>query len=315
MEGSSRRCSRGCSAGQAYSEIHVSLPRIPACTGSVAQGRDRRSPQHADDWTRGAGLPEWRQNSDGAYRIEREPLTWDSRQAQELTLLPQWHRIEEVVSNNSQLRAHFDHAVGSAYARSEVNLINTLFYMLPRPVRSEDQSAIVLDDSGFEGKYRALEDFLSGNSVTQLSMWLVRGIELDKPINLDDRTVLRRLHPVEITDCLRAGLIVPRHAVLMANDPFEGVPTGLFLSRTERKVFDSESMEPDLEDFRKRILEKQSVVENLQSCAALVDLPNLSVSNMRAESHSWDGRLTSFMPAGGVSIKFSLDQPDYDSIP
>lgn len=27
---------------------------------------------------------------------------------------------------------------------------------------------------------------------------------------------------------------------------------------------------------------------------------------MRAESHEWNGRLTSFMPGGGVSIKFSL---------
>jgi hypothetical protein len=65
-------------------------------------------------------------------------------------------------------------------------------------------------------------------------------------------------------------------------------------------------MGTDLDDFNKRILEKQSAVENLQSCAALTDLSNLSVSNMRAESHSWDGRLTSFMPGGGVSIKFSL---------
>lgn len=78
------------------------------------------------------------------------------------------------------------------------------------------------------------------------------------------------------------------------------------MSRKERKVFDNEPMPTDLDDFNKRILEKQSVVENLQSSAALVDLPNLSVSNMRAESHGWDGRLSSFMSGGGVSIKFSL---------
>jgi hypothetical protein len=81
---------------------------------------------------------------------------------------------------------------------------------------------------------------------------------------------------------------------------------GLFLSRKERKAFEDEPMPTDLEDFNKRILEKQSVVENLQSCAALADLPNLSVSNMRAESHDWHGRLTSFTTGGGVSIKYSL---------
>jgi hypothetical protein len=178
--------------------------------------------------------------------------------------------------------------------------------MLPRPVRSDDRSEILLDGSGFEENYRALEDFLSGDSATQLSMWLVRGVELEKPIKLDNRTVLRKLKPLEIADCLRGGLIVPRHEILLPSDPFEGTPTALFLSRSEGKVFNSEPMPTDLEDFNKRILEKQSAVENLQSCAALANLPNLSVSNMRAESHSWDGRLSSFAPGGGVSIKFSL---------
>lgn len=266
----------------------------------------RRLRQHADDWTRVAGLPEWRQNSDGAYRIEREPLSWDSQQVHQLTLLPQWSRIEEVVSNNSDIQAHFGHTVGSPYARAELELEPTLRYLLPRPVRSDDRTEILLDDSGFEENYRRLEDFLSGDSVIQLSMWLVRGVELDKPIRLDDRTVLRRLTPVEVADCLRARLIAPRHDILLPNDPFEGVPTGLFLSRRERKVFDNEPPPSDLTDFNERILDKQGVVENLQSCAALADLPNLSISNMRAESHSWDGRLTSFAPGGGVSIKFSL---------
>jgi hypothetical protein len=266
----------------------------------------RRLRQHTGDWTRVVGLPEWRQNSDGVYRIQREPLVWDDQQVHQLTLLPQWSRIEEAVSSNSQLQAHFGHVVGSSYARGEIDLERILFYMLPRPVRSDDRSEILLDGSGFEENFRALEDFLSGDSVTQLSMWLVKGIELDKPIRLDDRTVLRKLNPLEISDCLKSGLIVPRHGVLLPNDPFEGAPVGLFLSRKERKAFDIEQMGTDLDDFNKRILEKQSAVENLQSCAALTDLSNLSVSNMRAESHSWDGRLTSFMPGGGVSIKFSL---------
>ena len=69
-------------------------------------------------------------------------------------------------------------------------------------------------------------------------MWLVRGVELDKPIKLDDRTILRKLEPLEIADCLRGGLIVPRHEILLPNDPFEGAPTGLFLSRRERKMQD-----------------------------------------------------------------------------
>lgn len=253
------------------------------------------------------GLPEWRQNSDGAYRIEREPLAWDSLVVDQLTALPQWSRIEEAVSNNSRLRAHFGHVVGSAYARNQMDLKATLMYLFPRPVWSEDRSAVLLDGSNFEAAYRALEGFFSGNSVTQLSMWLVRGVELDKPIRLDDHTVLRKLSPLEIADCLRGGLIVPRHGdIMLPNDPVEGVPTGLFLSRRERKAFDSEPMPADLEDFNKRILEKQSAVEKLQSCAALANLPNLSVSNMKAESHSWNGRLTSFVSGGGMSIKFLL---------
>lgn len=152
-----------------------------------------------------------------------------------------------------------------------------------------------------------LEDFLSGDSVTQLSMWLVKGVELDKPVRLDGRTVLRKLTPLEITDCLRSGLLVPRHyGVFLPDDPFEGAPTGLFLSRSERKVFGIEAMGTDLDDFNKRILEKQGAVENLQKCAALADLSKLSISGVRAESHSWDRRLTSIPPGGGVSIKFSM---------
>ena len=192
--------------------------------------------EHTTDWARVAGLPDWRQNSDGAYRIEREPLVWDGEQTHQLTLLPQWSRIEEAVASNSELRAQFGHEVGSPYARSEINLERVLIYMLPRPVRSDDRSEILLDDSDFERNYRALEDFLSGDSVVQLSMWLVRGIELDKPIRLDDRTALRRLTPLEIADSLRGRLIVPRHEVLFPNDPFEGAPTGLFLSRRAKRA-------------------------------------------------------------------------------
>ncbi len=285
------------------------MSAFPEFRRAVLQWRTiaiRRLRNHTDDWTRVAGLPEWRQNSDGVYRIEREPLVWDSQEVQQLTLLPQWNRIEEVVSNNSQLQTHFGHTVGSAYARSAINLEQTLFYMLPRPVRSDDRSDILLDGSPFEEDYCALEDFLSGGSITQLTMWLVRGVELDKPIRLDARTVLRKLSPLEIADCLRGGLILPRHEILLPNDPFEGAPVGLFLSRKEPKVFDDEPMGTDLEDFNTRIAEKQTTVETLQSSAALTDLRNLSVGSERAESHSWDGRLTSFMPGGGVSIKFSL---------
>lgn len=285
------------------------MAAFPAFRHAVLQWRTvatRRLRDHTSDWTHLSGLPEWRQNIDGAYRIEREPLAWDSRQVHQLTLLPQWSRIEDAVSSNDQLQAHFDHVVGSPYARATIELEPTLVYLLPRPVRSNDRGEILLDGSDFEEKYHALEEFLSGHTVTQLSMWLVRGIELDKPIKLDDRTVLRRLTPLEVTDCLRGGLITPRHGVLLANDPFEGIPTGLFLTRTERKVFDNEPIPTDLEDFNKRILEKQSTVENLQSCAALANLPNLSVGNMRAESHTWDGRLSAFAPGGGASIKFSL---------
>lgn len=285
------------------------MSAFPEFRRAVLQWRmvaTRRLREHKSDWTRVAGLPEWRQFSDGIYRIEHEPLVWDDQQVHQLTLLPQWGRIEEAVARYSRLQAQFGHAVGSSYARSEMDLERTLAYMLPRPVRSDDRSQILLDGSSFDEDYRALEDFLSGNSVTQLSMWLVRGVDLDKPIRLDDRTVLRNLNPVEIADCLRGGLIVPKHGVLLPSDPFEGAPVGLFFARKERKAFDNEPMGTDVEDFRKRILEKQNVVENLHSCAAIANLPNLSVSNMRAESHSWDGRLTSFMPGGGVSIKFSL---------
>jgi Apea-like HEPN len=210
------------------------------------------------------------------------------------------------VSGNRRLRAHFGHVVGSAYARSEIDLERILIYMLPRPVRSDDRNDILLDGSDFESNYRALEGFLSERSVTQLSMWLVRGVEVVKPIKLDDRTVLRKLNPLEIADCLRGGLIVPRHEMLLPNDPLEGVPVGLFLSRKERKVFGNQQMVSDLDDFNARIAEKQEAVEKLQSSAALTDLPNLSVSSVRAESHSWDGRLSSFMPGGGASIRFSL---------
>ena len=73
----------------------------------------RRLRDHTSDWTHGAGLPEWRQYSDGAYRIEREPLVWDEQQVRQLTLLSQWGRIEEAVSSNSKLQAHFAHVVGS----------------------------------------------------------------------------------------------------------------------------------------------------------------------------------------------------------
>jgi Apea-like HEPN len=266
----------------------------------------RRLRHHTDDWTRATGPPEWRQNSDGVYRIDREPLVWDSDQVHQFTLLPQWSRIEEVVSNNSQLKAHFGHGVGSAYARSEINLEKILVYLLPRPIRSDDHNDILLDSSGFEGNYRALEDFLSANSVTQLTMWLVRGVELDKPIRFDDRTVMRKLSPLEIADCLRGGLLLPRHEIFLPNDPFEGAPVGLFLSRKEPKVFDTERMQADLDDFHKRIAEKQAAVETLQGGAALTDLPELSVGSIRAESHDWNGRLTSFISGGGVSIKFSL---------
>jgi len=286
------------------------MSAFPEFRRAVLQWRTvatRRLRDHTDDWVRVGGLSEWRQNSDGAYRIEREPLTWDSEQAHQLALLPQWSRIEEAVSGDGQLQAHFDHVVGSSYARRQLELEPTLRYLLPRPVWSDDRSDILLDGSGFEADYRTLEDFLSGDSVIQLTMWLVRGVELDRPIRLDDRTVLRKLRPLEIADCLRGGLIVPRHGiVLLTNDPFEGTPVGLFLSRRERKAFDNEPMGTDLEDFNNRILEKQRAVENLQSCAALADLFNLSVSGVKAESHDWDGRLTSFMPGGGASIKFSL---------
>lgn len=285
------------------------MSAFPEFRSAVLQWRTvatRRIRQHASDWTRVGGLPEWRQNRDGGYRIEHEPLTWDSQKAHPLTQLPQWRHIEDAISSSSQLRAHFGHAVGSPYARAQLELESTLRYLLPRPVWSDDRSEILLDSSGLEEKYRALEDFLSGDTVIQLSMWLVRGVELDKPIRLDDRTVLRRLTPLEVTDCLRGGLITPRHGVLLPNDPFEGIPTGLFFTRTERKVFDTAPMPSDLKDFNNRILEKQTVVEHLQSCAALADMPNLSISNLRAESHSWDGRLTSFAPGGGVSIRFAL---------
>src|ERR1700751_2039437 len=119
------------------------MSAFPEFRRAVVQWRTvaiRRLPQHSFEWARIGGLPEWRQDSDGAYRVEREPLTWDSRQAEELTLLPQWHRIEEIVSNNSNLRAHFGPSVGSPYVRSDINLTNTLFYMLPRPVWSGDRS-------------------------------------------------------------------------------------------------------------------------------------------------------------------------------
>ncbi len=286
------------------------MSHFPEFRRAVLQWRTvaiRRLRQHTGDWTRVAGLPEWRQNIDGAYRLERESLVWDSEHVHQLTLLSQWSRIEEAVSSNDQLQAHFDHVVGSSYARRQLELEPTLRYLLPRPVWSDDRSDILLDGSGFEADYRALEDFLSADSVTQLTMWLVRGVELDRPIRLDDRTVLRKLRPLEIADCLRGGLIVPRHGIiLLPNDPFEGTPVGLFLSRQERKAFDNEPMGTDLKDFNNRILEKQRAVEHLQSCAALADLSSLSVSSVKAESHDWDGRLTSFMPGGGASIKFSL---------
>ncbi len=275
----------------------------------------RRLRNDTGDWARVGGLPEWRQNRDGAYRIEREPLAWDSEKTEELTRLPQWGQIEKAVYDNRKLRAHFGHVVGSAYARSQLELEPTMRYLLPKPVWSDDRSDILLDDSNFEADYRALENFVSGDSVTQLTMWLVRGVELDRPIRLDARTVLRKLTPLEIADSLRGSLIVPRHGILLPNDPFEGQPLGLFLSRQERKAFDAEAMPSDLEDFNKRTLEKQSAVERLQSCAALADLPNLSISSVKAESHDWDGRLTSFMPGGGASIKFSLvNRPRSDTI-
>jgi hypothetical protein len=250
----------------------------------------------------------WAHNSDGGYRIERDPLVWNRDIIDELMLLPQWSRIEEAVSSNSELQAQFGHAVGSAYSRGEVNLEATLRYLLPKPAWSDDRSSVLLDDSGFEDEYRALEAFLSGDTVTQVAMWLVRGVELDKPIRLDDRTVLRRLTPLEVIDCLRLGLITPRQGILLPSDPFEGVPVGLFFSRTEAKVIDVDplEMEPDFEGFNTRILEKQKVVENLQSCAAVANLPNLSISSMRVESHSWEGRLSAFTTGGGASAKFAL---------
>jgi hypothetical protein len=90
------------------------MPAFPEFRRAVHQRRTavtRRLRQHTGDWTRVAALPEWRQNSDGAYRIEREPLVWDDQQVHHLTLIPQWNRIEEVVSSSSQLQAHFGHAV------------------------------------------------------------------------------------------------------------------------------------------------------------------------------------------------------------
>ena len=249
------------------------MPVFPEFHRAVVQWRrvaTRLVSDGTDLMTHVGGLPVWLQNSDGAYRLEREPLAWDSVVVDQLTALPQWSRIEEAVSNNNQLRAHFGHVVGSAYARNQIDLKDTLIYLLPRPVWSDDRNDVLLDGSSFRAEYRALEDFLSKDSVTQLSMWLVRGVELDRPIKLDEHTVLRKLNPLEISDTLRGGLIVPRHEVLLPNDPFEGALVGLFFSRKEPKVFDNEPMPVDLEDYNKRILEKQSVVENLQSCAALV---------------------------------------------
>jgi hypothetical protein len=285
------------------------MSAFPEFRRAVLQWRmvaTRRLRQNTSDWTRISGLPVWTHNSDGGYRIERDPLVWNYESIHQLTMLPQWSRIEEVVSSNSGLQVQFGHAVGSAYARGELDLESTLRYLLPKPVWSDDRSEVLLDNSGFENEYRALESFLSGDTVTQVTMWLVRGVELDKPIRLDDRTVLRKLNPFEVIDCLALGLITPRFGILLPSDPFEGVPVGLFLSRTEPKVIDAVDMAVDLEDFNSRILAKQKVVENLQSCAAVANLPNLSVSSMRVESHSWEGRLSAFMAGGGASIKFSL---------
>src|SRR5882757_8051785 len=128
------------------------MPLFPEFRRAVLQWRavaTRRLRDHTSDGTRGAGLREWRQYSDGTYRIEREPLVWDEQQVHQLTLLPQWSRIEEAVSSNSELQAHFGHVVGSPYARSEIDLERILVYMLPRPVRSDDRSEILMDGSSF----------------------------------------------------------------------------------------------------------------------------------------------------------------------
>ena len=127
------------------------MSAFPEFRRAVLQWRTvatRRLRDHTDDWVRVGGLSEWRQNSDGAYRIEREPLTWDSEQAHQLALLPQWSRIEEAVSGDGQLQAHFDHVVGSSYARRQLELEPTLRYLLQRPVWSDDRSDILLDGSG-----------------------------------------------------------------------------------------------------------------------------------------------------------------------
>jgi hypothetical protein len=122
----------------------------------------RRLRKHTTDWTRQAGRPVWRQYSDGMFRMEREPLVWDSDPVHQLTLLPQWSRIEQAVSNNSKLRKHFGTIVGSDYARAQIDLEGIMTYLLPRPIRSDDRNDVLLDDSRFEGSYHRLEDFCPG---------------------------------------------------------------------------------------------------------------------------------------------------------
>lgn len=223
---------------------------------------------------------DWQLDSDGSFRPHRDAVFWHPTVTDQLKSLPEWSAVEAATARYPRVMEHLDTLVGTSSSLMRWDLDRLATAVIPAGMLRPDGSIRLHTPEPFGKRYRRLEHFLSGATVTITVIWPLAGITLaQKSLTLAPHIVIRRLTRAEAGRLLGLHLIPVRHGYhipLVAE--MDARPFALVARFSVPKVI-GEVIDPDMSRFEAHENLKQQMIEDLQAAAAVVGIPNLGVGS------------------------------------
>jgi hypothetical protein len=247
---------------------------------------------------------DWQLDSDSHYRPHRETVFWHPTVLDQLKLLPEWAAVGNAAAQYPRVMEHLDTLVGTSSSSMRWDLDRLASAVVPRGMLATDGSLRLQTSEPFGKRYRRLEQFLRGATVTTTVIWPLAGITLaQKSLTLGLHASIRRLTREEAGRLLGLHLIPLRHGhhfPVVAE--MDARPFALVTSFSVPKVI-GEMDDSDMSEFEAHENLKQRMLEDLQAAAAVVGIANLGVGS-EFEIGDWYEGWVKFRgaPASGPAI-------------